>query len=78
LIYLAGVLVVLHYAWAKKGDLFHLRGDIRQPLFFGLLVILLLVLRIPPIAHGIKQLRASLSGKLRSSRRLAGLARDRR
>jgi sulfoxide reductase heme-binding subunit YedZ len=74
LIYLAGGLVILHYAWAKKGDLFHLRGDIRQPLFFGLLVILLLVLRIPPIAQGIKRLRAGLSGKLRPYRRLGGLA----
>jgi sulfoxide reductase heme-binding subunit YedZ len=65
LIYLSGVLVVLHYAWAKKGDLFHLRGDIRQPLYFGLLVILLLALRIPPIERGTKKLRASLSGKVR-------------
>jgi sulfoxide reductase heme-binding subunit YedZ len=58
LIYLAGLLVILHYAWAKKGDLFRLQGDIQQPLYFGLLVILLLALRIPPIAHGIKKLRA--------------------
>lgn len=62
LVYLAGLLVVLHYAWAKKGDLFHLQGDIQQPLFYGLLVILLLALRIPPISRGIKKLRASLSG----------------
>jgi sulfoxide reductase heme-binding subunit YedZ len=61
LIYPAGLLVVLHYAWAKKGDLFHLRGDIKQPLYFGLLVILLLVLRIPPITRGVKRLRAGLS-----------------
>jgi sulfoxide reductase heme-binding subunit YedZ len=61
LVYLAGVLVILHYAWAKKGDLFHLRGDIRQPFFYGLVVVLLLVLRIPPIARGISHLRASLA-----------------
>jgi sulfoxide reductase heme-binding subunit YedZ len=64
LIYIAGPLAVLHYAWAKKGDLFHLRGDIQQPLFFGLLVILLLGLRIPTIGHGIKKLRTRLSEKL--------------
>jgi sulfoxide reductase heme-binding subunit YedZ len=63
LIYLAGVLVVLHYALAKKGDLFHLRGDIRQPFYYGLVVVLLLVLRIPPVARGIKRLRASLAGR---------------
>jgi sulfoxide reductase heme-binding subunit YedZ len=65
LIYVAGLLVVLHYAWAKKGDLFHLRGDIRQPLFYGLVVLVLLGLRIPPIARGIKRLRASLSVRYR-------------
>jgi methionine sulfoxide reductase heme-binding subunit len=60
LIYPAGILVVLHYAWAKKGDLFHLRGDISQPLFYGLVVIVLLVLRIPLVVHGLKQTRARL------------------
>jgi sulfoxide reductase heme-binding subunit YedZ len=72
LIYPAGVLVILHYAWAKKGDLFHLRGDIQQPLLFGLLVILLLVLRIPPVVRGIKRLRAGLVTRLRSYLRRSG------
>ena len=49
LVYLAGILVVLHYAWAKKGDLFSLRGDVRQPLLFGLLILILLALRLPAI-----------------------------
>jgi sulfoxide reductase heme-binding subunit YedZ len=49
LIYLIGPLVVLHYAWAKKGDLFHLRGDILRPLIYGLIVVLLLLLRLPPV-----------------------------
>jgi sulfoxide reductase heme-binding subunit YedZ len=61
LVYAAGVLVVLHYAWAKKGDIFRLQGDIRQPLIYGLLVILLLGLRVPPVARGIKRLRGRLS-----------------
>jgi sulfoxide reductase heme-binding subunit YedZ len=72
LIYPAGVLVVLHYAWAKKGDLFHLRGDIQQPLFFGLLVILLLVMRIPPVARGIIRLRTGLVARLRLYVRRSG------
>jgi methionine sulfoxide reductase heme-binding subunit len=46
LIYLVAPLAVLHYAWAKKGDLFHLRGDILLPLIYGLIVILLLLLRL--------------------------------
>jgi methionine sulfoxide reductase heme-binding subunit len=49
LVYAAGVLVILHYAWAKKGDLFSLRGDIQQPLAFGLLILVLLLLRLPAI-----------------------------
>ena len=63
LIYLASLLVILHYAWAKKGDLFHLRGDVRQPFLYGLVVVLLLVLRIPPVARGIKRLRANLTNR---------------
>ena len=46
-------LVVLHYAWSKKGDLFHLRGDILRPLVYGLIVILLLLLRLPPVRRGL-------------------------
>jgi sulfoxide reductase heme-binding subunit YedZ len=61
LVYAAGVLTILHYAWSKKGDLFHLRGDIRGPLTYGLVVLLLLTLRMPLIARGIKRLRAHLS-----------------
>lgn len=49
LIYLAAPLAVLHYAWAKKGDLFLLRGDIIRPLIYALIVILLLLLRLPPV-----------------------------
>ena len=49
LAYLAGALVTLHYAWAKKGDLFSLKGDVFQPLAFGVIVILLLILRIPAV-----------------------------
>jgi sulfoxide reductase heme-binding subunit YedZ len=47
LIYLAAILDILHYAWAKKGNIFELSGDIVQPLLWGLLVLLLLALRIP-------------------------------
>jgi sulfoxide reductase heme-binding subunit YedZ len=49
LVYLASLLVILHYAWAKKGNIFQLQGDILQPLLFGLLVIVLLVVRIPEV-----------------------------
>jgi sulfoxide reductase heme-binding subunit YedZ len=64
LIYPASLLVILHFAWAKKGDLFRLRGDIIQPLFYGLVVVALLLLRIPPIARGTKRFRRDLSRRI--------------
>jgi methionine sulfoxide reductase heme-binding subunit len=49
LAYLAGVLVIVHYAWVKKGNILALQGDILQPMAFGFLVGLLLLVRTPPI-----------------------------
>lgn len=48
-VYLANLLVVLHFAWAVKGDIFRLQGDIMRPLLAGLVVAILLALRIPAI-----------------------------
>ena len=62
LVYLAGVLDILHYAWAKKGNLFILSGDILRPLLWGLLLLLLLALRLPPVrrwASGLRQKSAN-------------------
>ena len=61
LVYLAGVLVIVHYAWAKKGNITQLQGDIVQPLLFGLLVLLLLALRL----QAVKQLTRSLVERVR-------------
>ncbi len=49
LVYAANVLAVIHYAWAQKGDIFSLRGNILAPLLYGGLVALLLVLRLPRV-----------------------------
>jgi sulfoxide reductase heme-binding subunit YedZ len=49
LVYLAGVLVVIHYTWAIKGDLTSLQGEIGMPLFYALAVTLLLIARLPPV-----------------------------
>ena len=57
LVYIAGVIAVLHYAWAKKGNILTLSGDIRRPLFWGLLLLLLLFLRLPPVRHWISAFR---------------------
>jgi methionine sulfoxide reductase heme-binding subunit len=49
IIYLAGALVVLHFAWVVKGDITQLQGDILRPLLAGIILALLLIMRIPPI-----------------------------
>lgn len=49
LVYLAGVLGVLHFAWARKANLFTLEGDVWQPLVFSVLILVLLVVRIPAV-----------------------------
>lgn len=46
-VYLIAPIAVLHYALSKKGDIFHLQGDIVRPLIYGLVVLLLLALRLP-------------------------------
>ena len=60
LVYLAGILVVLHFAWARKGDLFSLRGDIRAPLAVGLLLLILLILRLPSVRRWSAGMRLKL------------------
>jgi sulfoxide reductase heme-binding subunit YedZ len=57
LVYPAAVTAILHYALAQKGDIFTLRGNILRPLFWGLLTILLLVMRIPPVRRWISRTR---------------------
>src|SRR3989337_1488289 len=49
-VYLAGVLVVVHYAWPGK-------SDIHVPLMSGAFVLALLIARIPPIRRSLSHLR---------------------
>jgi sulfoxide reductase heme-binding subunit YedZ len=53
LVYTAAGLAVLHYAWGKKGDFFSLRGDILLPLIYAVVLLLLMVLRLPPLRRWI-------------------------
>ena len=57
MIYLIAPLVVLHYAWSKKGDFFRLEGDIIRPLIYGLVVVTLLIFRISPVRRALASLR---------------------
>ena len=61
LVYLAGVLAVVHYTWVVK-------ADIRQPLAFGLAVGLLLLARLPAIRRPLSNFRMHLESRLRLAR----------
>jgi sulfoxide reductase heme-binding subunit YedZ len=60
LVYLAALLVVVHYVWLVK-------SDIREPLIYGAIIGLLLLLRVPLVRRNISKLRSRM--KQRSSRR---------
>lgn len=48
-VYLIAPLAVLHYLWSKKGDILTLSGDIVRPAIYGLVLVLFLAVRIPPV-----------------------------
>jgi sulfoxide reductase heme-binding subunit YedZ len=60
LIYPAAIVIILHYAWSLKGDLFKLRGNITQPLLWGSVILALLALRLPPLRRWISVLRQKI------------------
>jgi sulfoxide reductase heme-binding subunit YedZ len=49
LVYVVNLLVVLHFAWASKGDFFRLQGEVLRPLLAFLVIAALLILRIPAV-----------------------------
>jgi sulfoxide reductase heme-binding subunit YedZ len=61
LIYLINILVVLHYSWAKKGNLWTLSGEQLFPFISVLIVVLLLVLRLPFVKQGFLRFKAFLT-----------------
>ena len=61
-------LAVLHFAWNKKGDIFTAQGDIAQPLTYGLIVIVFLIMRIPQGRKGIVTLRDRITGLFRKQK----------
>ena len=68
LVYLAGVLVVIHYTWAKKGDLFHLQGEVLLPFLAALTLSFLLVMRLPGVRRSVNAARRRLSSRLSAFR----------
>lgn len=68
LVYLISPLVVLHFSLTIKGDLFRLAGDYAQPLLYGGIALVLLLLRIPRIKRGLIALRHQVSTAHRTAR----------
>ncbi|MEW5960003.1 MAG: protein-methionine-sulfoxide reductase heme-binding subunit MsrQ [Chloroflexota bacterium] len=56
LVYLAGLLAVIHFVWLVK-------SDIREPLVYGAIVGALLLLRVPLVRKNISKLRARFKSK---------------
>ena len=54
LVYLAGVLAVLHYGLALKGDLFRLQGNVLIPVLYGIGILILLAMRIPAVKRRLR------------------------
>ncbi|HJS28263.1 MAG TPA: protein-methionine-sulfoxide reductase heme-binding subunit MsrQ [Anaerolineales bacterium] len=50
LVYLAGILVIIHFVWLVK-------SDVREPLLWGTALAVLLALRIPPVRRAASRLR---------------------
>lgn len=57
LVYVISPLVIVHFFMAKKGDFLSLSGDIIQPLSYGAVALILLLLRVAPIKKTLIALR---------------------
>jgi methionine sulfoxide reductase heme-binding subunit len=55
MVYIAAPLAGIHFAWALKGDLFRLSGNIFWPVVYLVIITILLVMRIPAIRRIIPQ-----------------------
>ncbi len=64
-VYLAGVLVIFHYIWVQK-------SDIREPIVWGLILGLLLLLRVPAIRKRAASWRGSIGRSRRAPQRQEG------
>jgi sulfoxide reductase heme-binding subunit YedZ len=64
-VYLAGVLVIFHYIWVQK-------SDIREPILWGIILGVLLLLRVPAIRKRAASWRAAIGKPRRGSPRQEG------
>jgi len=60
LVYLAGILAIVHFMWLVK--------DIREPLRYGAVVALLLIVRIPGIRKAVSNARYQIKTRIKTTR----------
>jgi sulfoxide reductase heme-binding subunit YedZ len=60
LVYLAGILAIVHFMWLVK--------DIREPLRYGVVVAFLLAMRIPAIRRAVSNARHQLKARYKTTR----------
>lgn len=65
LVYLIVPLVVVHFFLALKGNLLQLQGNILEPLIYGIVVLVLLLIRVPFVKSALIQARVSLQNRIR-------------
>lgn len=75
LVYLAGILAVVHLSLVVKGNLLDLQGDLWKPLTAGTILLVLLSLRLPYVKRWILALRQQ-SRAARLSRTIPPVAAD--
>jgi sulfoxide reductase heme-binding subunit YedZ len=63
LIYLAALLVIIHFVWLVK-------SDVREPLAYGAVVLLLLALRLKTIRRALVDLRERVAARRRNYNRV--------
>ncbi|MBI1794455.1 MAG: sulfoxide reductase heme-binding subunit YedZ [Chloroflexi bacterium] len=60
ILYFIAPLAALHYALSKKGNIFRLQGDIVRPFIYGLVILILLILRLPRVRKFFASLRTRI------------------
>jgi sulfoxide reductase heme-binding subunit YedZ len=65
LVYFISPLVILHFLLSVKGNLGNLSGNISQPVLYGAIAAILLLLRISPLKRALIQLRTRFSSAVK-------------
>ena len=67
LAYVISPLVIFHFLLSAKGNILRMQGNIAQPLLYGAIVLILLLLRIPKIKTAISSFKDHLQNRMNKS-----------